>query len=308
MKNAVIFIRRWGEMVKFSHSVFALPFALMATFLASRSAYLAGDHETICPNIIQLTLIVACMVTARSVAMTFNRIVDANLDARNPRTADRAIPAGKITNSQALRLLLAGTVLFMIFCAGFWWYEGNIWPIVLSLPVLGYLCIYSYTKLFTRYSHFLLGTSIAISPIAAWIAISPETFGWSAVVLMAAVTLWIAGFDIIYACQDVQFDCAYGLHSLPATCGIGQALWIARLAHLNTVILLIILAYIAGLGWIYQMGVVIVALLLLIENFLVRSDNLSRINLAFFTVNGIISVLLSVLTIADILLLTRIPE
>jgi len=297
-----VFVRQWGEMIKFSHSVFALPFALMATFLAARSAYVAGDTGQCYPGAIQLVLIVACMVAARSVAMTFNRIVDADIDVRNPRTVSRAIPAGTVSRAQAVSLLFAAAGVFILCCAAFWRLDGNVWPIALSVPVLGCLCLYSYTKRFTHWSHFVLGSAIAFSPVAAWIAIHPASVGWPAVVLMAAVTLWIAGFDIIYACQDVQVDRAGGLHSLPAKLGVGPALWMARGAHATTVVLLAVLVELTGLGWLSVCGVVIVALLLLVENALVRADDLSRVNVAFFTVNGIISLVLGALTVADIVL------
>ena len=295
VRATVKVVGQWAEMVKFSHSVFALPFALMATFLAARGT--AARYPT--PG--QLGLIVACMVTARSVAMTFNRLVDAGLDARNPRTADRAISAGRISRGWALLFLAAAAAGFVASCAGFWWSDGNVIPLLLALPVLAYLCLYSYTKRFTRWSHFVLGSAIAFSPVAAWVAIDPASIGWPAVVLMGAVTLWIAGFDIIYACQDIDFDRREGLSSLPAGLGVGRALRLARLAHVGTVILLVLLMPLANLGWLYGLGVGAVALLLLVENALVRADDLSRVNVAFFTVNGIISVLLGVLTIADCL-------
>ncbi|HSW45846.1 MAG TPA: UbiA-like polyprenyltransferase [Phycisphaerae bacterium] len=294
-------LRRWGEMIKFSHSVFALPFALMATFLAARSAYEAGAALHVWPAWDQLALIVICMVAARSAAMTFNRITDAACDARNPRTAVRAIPAGTITVRQAAAFLLVAVLVFEAACAGFWWRYGNVWPLGLSLPVLSYLGFYSYTKRFTKWSHFVLGSAIALSPVAAWLAIHPASLGWPAVVLMAAVTLWIGGFDIIYACQDVGFDRAEGLHSLPARWGVAGALWAARIAHAGTVLLLAGLVPLAGLGWLYGLGVGIVAILLVIENALVRADDLSRVNVVFFTVNGAISLVLGGLTIADVL-------
>ncbi len=300
--SAFITIRRWGEMIKFSHSIFALPFALMATFLASRAAFTAGASAHSYPSAAQIALIVACMVTARSVAMTFNRIVDAGIDARNPRTAARPIPAGTISSRQAVAFLIAAVAGFVLACAGFWWRDGNPMPLMLSLPVLAYLCFYSYTKRFTRWSHFVLGSVIAFSPVAAWLAIHPASVGWPAVVLMAAVTLWIAGFDIIYACQDIDFDRSTGLFSLPARIGPGGALWIARFAHAGTIVLLAALMPLAHLGWLYGAGVAIVALLLLVENAMVRPNDFSRVNVAFFTVNGTISVLLAVLTIADVLM------
>ncbi|UCD27771.1 MAG: UbiA family prenyltransferase [Planctomycetota bacterium] len=289
-------------MIKFSHSVFALPFALMATFLAARSAHRAGDAPRHYPSIMQLILIIACMVTARSVAMTFNRIIDADVDARNPRTNSRAIPTGIISKTQATIFLLAAAGAFILCCAGFWWLDGNLFPITLSLPVLGYLCLYSYTKRFTNWSHFVLGSAIALSPVAAWLAIHPASVGSPAVVLLFTVTLWIGGFDIIYACQDIQIDQAEKLFSLPSHIGPARALWIARLAHLGTIVLLVILMPLANLGWLYGIGVGMVAILLLIENALVRADDFSKINLAFFAVNGIISIVLGILAIIDCLL------
>lgn len=298
----LLLVRRWGEMVKFSHSVFALPFALIATFLAARSAYRAGDAHHVYPRWEHLALIVLCMVAARSVAMTFNRIVDAVIDARNPRTAGRAIPAGHFTRAQANLFLFCSAAVFVVGCGGFGLLDANWLPLKLAMPVLLYLCFYSYTKRFTNLAHFVLGSAIAFSPVAAWIAIHPSSLGWPAVVLMGAVTLWIGGFDIIYACQDIESDRREGLFSLPSRIGPGPALWIARLAHVGTVALLVVLLSLAGLGWLYALGVAVVTVLLVVENAMVQPHDFSRINLAFFTVNGIISVLLGVLTIGDVLL------
>lgn len=290
-------------MVKFSHSVFALPFALLATFLAARTAYRAGDAAHVYPSLAQLVLIIGCMVSARSAAMTFNRIVDAALDARNPRTAGRAIPAGIISRRQAVVFLVVAAAAFVLCCAGFWWIDGNHFPLLLSGPVLGYLFLYSYSKRFTRWSHFILGSAIALSPVAAWLAIHPASVGRPAVILLGAVTLWIGGFDILYACQDVASDKAEGLFSLPSRLGIRPALWIARLAHAGTVVLLIALAPAADLSWLYGIGAAGVALLLLIENAMVHPDDLSRVNVAFFNVNGIVSLVMGALGVADCLLL-----
>ncbi len=296
-------VRRWGEMVKFSHSVFALPFALMATFLASRAAYEAGRTARPYPDLVQLGLILVCMVSARSAAMTFNRLVDAALDAGNPRTAGRAIPAGTISRGQAAAFLAGASLVFILGCAGFYFWAGNPWPVALAVPVLAYLCFYSYTKRFTRWSHFVLGNAIAVSPVAAWLAIDPASIGWPAVLLMAVVTLWIGGFDVIYACQDIETDRRQRLFSLPSRLGPGPALWIARAAHLGTVCMLAALMPMAHLGWLYAAGVIVVAGLLLFENALVRANDFSRVNMAFFTVNGAISLLLGLLTVADCLLL-----
>ena len=288
--------RTWGEMVKFSHSIFALPFALMGAFLAGRHVEGLGR-----PSLGQIVLIVVCMVAARSTAMTFNRIVDAALDARNPRTASRPLPTGRLTFTAAWAFLILAVATFGIGCFGFYRFYDNHWPILLSGPVLLYLYAYSYTKRFTRWSHLWLGSAIALSPVAAWVAIDPASVGWSAVILMGAAALWIAGFDVIYACQDIEVDRREGLHSLPARIGPGKALLLARLFHAITVTLLVALAATAGLGWIYLIGVVVVAVLLAVENSLVKPDDFSRVNLAFFTVNGIVSVVLCVLTLTDIL-------
>ncbi len=289
-------VRTWGEMIKFSHSVFALPFALMAAFLAGRGLE-AGR-----PGWSHLLLVVVCMVAARSVAMTFNRIADAAIDARNPRTAGRPIPAGTISVAAAWGFLVIAAAVFVAGCGGFWFAHGNPWPAYLAVPVLLYLCGYSYTKRFTRWSHLYLGSAIAFSPVAAWIAVHPDTLGWPAAVLMAAVTCWIGGFDIIYACQDIETDRHEGLHSLPARWGAARALWAARVAHAAAAVLLALVGVIAELGMIYAAGVAIVAILLVVENALVRADDLSKVNLAFFTINGVVSLVLGGLAILDVVL------
>ena len=194
-------LRIWGEMIKFSHSIFALPFALMAAVLAGRHIPIAGQ-----PSAGQIALIVLCMVSARSVAMTFNRIADAAIDVRNPRTAARPLPAGRLTLSAAYAFLMLAIVVFAMGCFGFHRFYANDWPMLLGGPVLVYLCFYSYTKRFTRWSHLFLGSAIGLSPAATWLAIHPDSLGWTAGLLAAAVTCWIAGFDIIYACQDIETE------------------------------------------------------------------------------------------------------
>ncbi|NLX13563.1 MAG: UbiA family prenyltransferase [Phycisphaerales bacterium] len=287
-------------MIKVSHSVFALPFALIGAFMAARSAYHAGIAAHPWPMTGQVLLIVGCMIAGRSVAMTFNRIVDAGLDARNPRTAGRAIPAGTISVRQATAFLAFAVFAFILCCLGFWWYFANPVPIALSWLVLAYLCFYSYTKRFTRWSHFVLGGALSLSPVGAWLAIDPASTGWPALALMGAVIGWVGGFDIIYACQDIDFDRAQGLFSLPSRIGASKALWIARLAHIVTIAHLLLLIPLAGLGWLYALGVGATSLLLLIENSLVRADDFSRVNVAFFTINGLVSLFLATSAIADI--------
>ncbi len=288
--------RVWADMVKLSHSIFALPFALMGAFLAGRN--IPGRDW---PHPGQLGLVVVCMVAARSVAMTFNRIVDAQLDARNPRTAERPLPAGRLSYAAAWVMLGLSGVTLAIGCLGFYVFYGNTWPILLSGPMLLYLCGYSFTKHFTRWSHYYLGSAIALSPVAAWLAIHPRSLGLPAWSLMATVTCWIAGFDIIYACQDIDVDRRDGLHSLPAQLGAAKALWIARLSHALAVTGLVTVGVTAELGMIYAIGVVLVAALLIVENSLVRPGDYRNVNVAFFTVNGVVSVVLATAAIVDVL-------
>lgn len=283
-------VRTWGEMVKFSHSVFALPFALFAAFLAGWPELRAG----------QFVLVLVCMVAARSAAMTFNRIVDAPLDARNPRTAVRALPRGLISAASAWWFFAASAIVFLAGCAGFGVLYGNAWPLRLGAAVLAILCFYSYTKRFTRWSHFVLGAGIALAPVAAWIAINPATLGAAAWLLMVAVTCWIAGFDLIYACQDVEFDRSAGLHSVPARMGVTAALGLARGLHVLTVAALIAVGVVSGAGAIYYAGVVAVATLLVVENAIVSPRDLSRVNLAFFTINGVVGLVFGGLGILDV--------
>lgn len=286
-------VRIWGEMVKFSHSIFALPFALLAVFLAARPRL---------PTRAQLALIVLCMVAARSAAMTFNRLADARLDALNPRTAGRPLPRGAIRPAAAWAFFALAGAAFVLGCGGFLGLYGNPWPLILAGPVLAALCLYSYTKRFTAWSHLALGAGIGLAPAAAWLAIDPATLGAPALLLVAAVTCWIAGFDLIYACQDVAFDRAHGLFSVPARFGVAAALWLARLLHAGTAAALVLLGLTADLGTLYHAGVVCVAVLLVIENALVSPTDLRRVNLAFFTVNGIVGLILGVLGILDIVL------
>ncbi len=297
MGSVVSSFRIWAEMVKLSHSLFALPFALIATFLAGRNIPGRGW-----PFLGQLGLIVVCMVSARSVAMTFNRIVDSEIDGRNPRTAIRPLPSGRLSRVAAFVMLGLSIVTFGVGCLGFFFFYENTWPIVLSGPVLLYLCFYSYCKRFTKWSHFVLGSAIAISPVASWVAISPETVGLPAVLLAVAVTCWIGGFDIIYACQDIEVDQSEQLYSLPSRLGAGVALWIARGAHVVCVGALVWLGVAAELGVFYAIGVGIAGTLLVVENSLVRAGDYRHVNLAFFTINGVVSVVLAASAITDVFL------
>jgi len=290
-------VQTWGEMIKFSHSVFALPFALIATFMAGRA------NETGLPSITQVLLILLCMVGARSFAMTFNRLADAKIDARNPRTAGRPLPSGAISTGQAWAFLLASAALFLVGCGLFWSLCANPWPTYLSLPTLGALAFYSYCKRFTAAAHFVLGAVIAFAPTAAWIAIAPQTLGWPAIVLTGCVLFWIAGFDIIYACQDYAVDKDEGLFSVPAKLGIANALVVSRACHVVTVTLLILFGWLTGLSWLFWAATALTIMLLIYEQSLVKPGDLSRVNLAFFTLNGVVSLTLGIATVADILLL-----
>ena len=274
------------EMIKWEHSIFALPFALTGAMLA------AGGW----PRMAQLGWIIACMVTARSSAMAFNRWADADLDAANARTAGRAIPAGLLSRGFVGGFTLLTAALFLL-CAA----QLNRLTLLLSPLVLVVLLAYSYTKRFTRWSHLFLGLALGIAPSAAWIAVR-GSLDPRIIVLTAAVLLWVAGFDIFYACQDAEHDRAHGLNSIPGALGIPRALLLARGMHLGMIGLLVWLVFLFGMGPAAWMGVALVAGLLLYEHSLVSPTNLSRINAAFFTMNGVISIVFFMAVAADLLL------
>ncbi len=284
--SAAARLRTYLDLVKFEHTVFALPFALMAALLA------AGGL----PPLRVLFWIIVAMVGARSSAMAFNRLVDAAFDARNPRTATRAIPAGQLTAAQVWAFVLATTALFLVAA---WQLNGL--ALALSPVALAVIWGYSFTKRFTQFCHVVLGLAIGIAPSAAWIAVR-GTLDWAPVVLTAAVMLWVGGFDVIYACQDVDFDRKQGLRSLPAWLGVAGALWASRAMHLAAVALLLFLPVLTPLGAVYYAGVGVVAVLLAYEQSLVRPHDLSKVNAAFFTVNGFVSIGLFLFTAGDVFL------
>lgn len=271
-------------LIKFEHTVFALPFALM-------SALVAADGW---PTGWQLLWIVVAMVGARSSAMAFNRLADEEFDRLNPRTAHRPLPAGLLTRTQVWAFTLASGAVLILAAAML-----NPLAFALSPVALAMVWGYSYTKRFTDWSHLLLGLCLAIAPVGAWIAVRGE-FALPPLILAAAVMLWVAGFDIIYACQDVDFDRRIGLHSLPARWGIGPALGVSRGLHAIMVGLLWWFRQAAGLGPVYLAGVVLVAGLLIYEQSLVKPQDLSRVNAAFFTVNGFIGLGLLLFTAGDV--------
>jgi 4-hydroxybenzoate polyprenyltransferase len=272
------------EMIKFEHTVFALPFALIAMLLA------AGGM----PPVRTLVWVLVAMVGARSSAMAFNRLVDLEFDRRNPRTAVRALPAGQLTPVHVWAFVLVTTGLFL---AAAW--QLNTLALMLSPVALGVIWGYSFTKRFTHLCHVFLGLAIGIAPSAAWIAVRGR-LDWAPVLLTGAVMLWVGGFDIIYSCQDADFDRSAGLRSIPARFGVAGALTISRLMHAGSVLLLLALPRLLPLGAAYLVGVIAAAGLLIYEQSLVRADDLSRVNAAFFTVNGWVSIGLLVFTAADV--------
>lgn len=272
-------IRTVLEMIKFEHSVFALPFALTGALLAAR----ATQHGW--PNLRQILWIVVAMVAARSAAMTINRIADLRYDKENPRTKMRALATGALSISFAWIFTLIAVVVFFLAA-----WQLNPLALKLAPLAIAILFFYSFTKRFTSWSHFFLGFALGISPAAAWIAIT-GSLDWRMLILCAAVTLWVGGFDVLYACQDIDFDRQSGLYSIPKRFGIANALWIARVMHVGVVLLLAWLAASFGLPWLAWAGIVVVAALLAYEHSLVKANDLSKLNAAFFTVNGYISML-----------------
>lgn len=274
------------EMIKWEHSVFALPFALSGAMLAARGI----------PSIHQLVWIIVAMVAARSAAMSFNRLADASIDAVNPRTQTRALPAGTLTPNFVRKFVALSSAIFILAA-----WELNHLAFLLSPIALAIVLLYSYTKRWTRWSHLVLGFALGIAPAAAWIAVR-GSLDPRILLLTAAVTFWVAGFDVLYACQDLEFDRESGLHSLPRYCGIGNAFWIARFFHLSMLLLLSALVWVFALGISAMLGVVAVFMLLAYEHSLVSKDDLSKLNAAFFTMNGIIAVVFFAFLAADLLL------
>ncbi len=293
-------IRRLLELIRFSHTVFALPFAFLAALLAW--AYRSQTQANGGLRWQEIAGVLVCMVFARSAAMAFNRAVDHKLDANNPRTKGRHIPAGLLS----LRVVW---IFFLVCSAGFvagtLLFLPNPWPIRLAIPVLAVICGYSYAKRFTAAAHFWLGVSLFLAPVCTWIALLGFENFLPPLVLGGAVLFWVAGFDIIYACQDEPTDRKVGLHSVPAAIGIPHALRLAAACHLVTVVLLFCLPLVytqPGLGWIYLAGVTAVAALLLYEHSIVRPDDLTRVNVAFFQVNAVVSIGLFVVGAIDLAL------
>lgn len=270
-------LRTTLEMIKFEHTLFALPFAFLGAILAADGL----------PTLWQIVWILFAMVGARSAAMTFNRIIDRDIDAKNPRTMNRELPSGKLSLNFAWAFLAASIVLFLVTAFMLNWLAFVLSPIAL-LSVLGY----SYAKRFTTLAHLLLGWALAISPTGAWIAVRGTIDSEVPLLLSLFVLMWTAGFDVLYACQDFDYDKKAGLRSIPAKFGIRNSLWIARLFHAQAFIVLVLLYLVTGFGWPALAGVVAVAILMIYQHSLVKPNDLSRMNAAFFTANAFVSVIL----------------
>ena len=299
-------LRHLLEMIRFSHTLFALPFALLSAVMAWTAATAGGDPA---PPFRwrHLLGILICMTAARSAAMAFNRLADRRIDAQNPRTAGRHLPAGILSSGSVWTFTIASS---LIFVAATLLFLPNPLPIALSLPVLAFLLAYSYTKRYTALAHFWLGAALMLAPVSAWIALRGEILLTApldmlpAVLLGAAVLLWVSGFDIIYACQDFEFDVKARLRSVPATLGVARSLRLAAICHLAMIGMLASLPLVCphlGLGLIYWCGIAAVAGLLIYEHSLVRPDDLTRVNIAFFNVNAVVSIGLFVVVSLDLL-------
>jgi len=276
-------------MIKWEHSVFALPFALCGAMLAAHGL----------PEAHALVWIIIAMVAARSAAMAFNRLADVSIDAANPRTRTRALPTGTLTPAFVATFVIVSCGVFVLAAA-----ELNRLSLMLSPVALATVLLYSYSKRITRWSHLILGFCLGIAPAAAWIAVR-GSLDPRILLLTAAVTFWTAGFDVLYSCQDYDFDRQADLHSIPRFLGISHSLWIARAFHLTMLLLLAGLIVVFGLGKLAVAGVVAVAVLLAYEHSLVTADDLSKLNAAFFTMNGVISVVFFVFIAGDLLVSKR---
>lgn len=286
MKKVKIFL----EMIKFEHSIFALPFAFLGAILGSLQ--INGSW----PTITQWIWVTLAMVGARSAAMALNRVIDAQIDKHNPRTANRAIPAGLLSKIETTVFIIVSFIV-LFYSA----YQLNMLAVYLLPIAVFFLVFYSYTKRFTWLCHVVLGITIGIAPLGGWVG-TTGTLTWEAFVIFIAVAFWIAGFDIIYATQDADYDRENNLHSIPSHFGIAKALKIAQLFHVICFIAMLLLFFITPLNYIYLIGVLIAGGIMVYEHSLVKPDDLSKVDIAFFPMNGIISVTILVFTIGDLLL------
>ncbi|TWU15381.1 UbiA-like polyprenyltransferase [Allorhodopirellula heiligendammensis] len=289
-------LSEWLGLIRFSHTIFALPFAILAAFLAWATPLSVSSNATPAIRMTDVIGVLMCMVFARSAAMAFNRLVDHKMDAENPRTASRHLPAGRLSRRGVLIFtvtcslgFIASTLLFL----------PNRLPFYGSIPVLAFLLGYSLAKRFTASAHLWLGVALSLSPLCVWVAIRGPHFSWEFVhiplLLAGAIAFWVAGFDILYACQDAEFDRAAGLHSVPSRFGVAGAMRIAMVMHvimLGFLAALVYTGHAAGLGWLFAAAVGLTAILVMVQHWLVRPDDLSRVNAAFFQTNAIISIVL----------------
>jgi 4-hydroxybenzoate polyprenyltransferase len=295
-------LAEFASVIKLSHSVFAMPWALLAAVLAHATAIAPTEARPLVGLFGRLALVVACMVTARTVAMGMNRLLDAPLDALNPRTARRAIPAGRLPRSFAAVAVLASAIAFVAVTLLFGVFYNNWIPSISAVPVLIFVAAYPLLKRFTGLCHYYLGACLALAPVCAWVAVAGSVSGVP-LIMAAAVLCWTAGFDIIYACQDFDSDRRTGVFSVPAALGIGPALWVARLTHVACIGALVWLGLaVPQFGWVYATACTLAAALLIAEHAIVRADDLSKVNLAFFTVNGVIALMIGGLGILDVYL------
>jgi 4-hydroxybenzoate polyprenyltransferase len=297
-------LRTYLELVRFSHTIFALPFAVMAALVAARRGIGSDPGGAAGGWILPALGILLCMVTARTAAMAFNRLVDRTIDAANPRTASRHLPRGDVGVGEVLGLVAVSAAAFI---ASTLLFLPNWLPLVLSAPVLAWLLGYSYAKRFTMLAHVWLGAALGLAPVAAWIALRGQILLDTpsdilpAAILGLAVTVWVAGFDIIYACQDAGFDATHGLQSIPARMGVPRALAVSKGLHALALVLLALLPrFVPELGALYWIALLAIGGLLVWEHALVRPDDLSRVNQAFFTANAVIGVVLLVAIAADL--------
>ncbi|MDF2718817.1 MAG: prenyltransferase [Paenibacillus sp.] len=276
------------EMIKFEHTIFALPFAFMGALLGSVVRFDA------LPTWPQIGWIILAMVGARSAAMGLNRLIDKAIDKKNPRTANRAIPAGLLSSIEVLLFIILSFVLLF-------WAAANLNPLAMKLlPIAVFMTvIYSYTKRFTWACHIILGLTIALAPLGGWVAVTGN-IDWAAVVLYVSVAFWTAGFDVIYACQDAEYDRKEGLYSIPSRFGIGRALLLARLFHVVTAAGLLSLFLMTELSWWYLVGLLVSYAIMFYEHYIVSPNDLSKLNTAFFTMNGVLSVVVFSFTFIDL--------
>ncbi|MFB9277224.1 UbiA-like polyprenyltransferase [Cohnella cellulosilytica] len=284
-------VRIFLEMIKFEHTLFALPFAYVGAILG------AVTVEKRLPEWSECGWILLAMVGARTAAMGLNRLIDKAIDARNPRTANRAMPAGLLKSTEVIVYIVISFVLLF-------WAAAKLNPLAVKLlPIAVFMTvIYSYTKRFTWACHIVLGLTLGLAPLGGWVGVTGGVT-WEAIILYVTVALWSAGFDIIYACQDVEFDRKEGLHSIPARFGIAGALWIARAFHVLTAVGFALILALTDLSWWYFAGMIVSAALLLYEHRLVKPNDLSKLNAAFFTMNGILSAVIFVFTFIDLVVI-----